>query len=207
MESSEAADFEEGPIGEASGSTPSVPAGSPIVVIEYRDQGLTHRLMPAALVLLAAIAISSFQRKTPIRLIPNRTLSAAATPVPAPDPARIETVAAELSDSKTGKPASDRSPQVDPPRASFDLLRVQPLRRSRVDPGRPGEPRDVSRDRRRKRRKRSSRKRNPNRPRKSPPPPPPRRRRTIFATRSNARRGNGTPRIGGSRTSSRGPRR
>jgi hypothetical protein len=42
------------------------PATSPLIVIEYR-QRLIARLMPALLILVAAVAITSYQRRTPIR--------------------------------------------------------------------------------------------------------------------------------------------
>ncbi len=39
---------------------------SPVIVIEYRNRGLASRLMPPALILFAALVISSYQRKTPV---------------------------------------------------------------------------------------------------------------------------------------------
>jgi hypothetical protein len=64
---------------------PPAPAQSPVIVIEYRHRGLAARLMPPALILLAAVAVSSYQRKTPVRRLstPPRLVvepSAHATP-------------------------------------------------------------------------------------------------------------------------------
>jgi hypothetical protein len=59
------------------------PAEAPVFVIEYRQRGLASRLMPPALILLAAIAISSYQRKTPVRpLLPRPEPAANLAPHP-----------------------------------------------------------------------------------------------------------------------------
>ena len=71
------------PDGKAGTQPPSTPA--PVVVIEYRQASLWHRFLPALLVFLAAIPISLFQRQTPVRLIPNRSMLV--TPAPASNPA------------------------------------------------------------------------------------------------------------------------
>lgn len=54
------------PVGEVA----AVPA--PVIVIERRQRGFLSRLTPPALILLAALAISSYQRVTPIRPIASR---------------------------------------------------------------------------------------------------------------------------------------
>ena len=75
------------------------PPQSPVIVIEYRHRGLAARLMPPALILLAAVAVSSYQRKTPIR-----RLSAPPRPVAAPSAqATSETLANPKIRVRAGK--------------------------------------------------------------------------------------------------------
>lgn len=68
----------------------------PVIVIEYRQRGLVSRLTPPALILLAALAISSYQRRTPLRPIASRIDLAALDRLrpgsagPAVPPPRIE---------------------------------------------------------------------------------------------------------------------
>jgi len=54
---------------------PAVPAGQnlpSVIVIQHENRGLAARLMPPALILFVALAISSYQRKTPVwPLIPQ----------------------------------------------------------------------------------------------------------------------------------------
>ncbi|GAC1465333.1 MAG: hypothetical protein NVSMB9_04840 [Isosphaeraceae bacterium] len=52
----------------------SIPSQPPLVVIEYRDRGIAAKLLPALLILLVALMISSYQRRNPVRLSPH-TLS------------------------------------------------------------------------------------------------------------------------------------
>jgi len=60
------------------------PAGpAPVIVIEYRQRGLAAKLMPPALILLAAIAVSSYQRSTPVFPLVPRSRPAPAETSPA----------------------------------------------------------------------------------------------------------------------------
>lgn len=67
-------------------ATEETPAAqAPVIVIEYRQRGIMARLMPPALIFIAAIAISSYQRTNSVRqLLPRvRTPQAVASPEPA----------------------------------------------------------------------------------------------------------------------------
>ena len=73
---------------------------APVVVIEYRQNGLGPRVLPAILVLLAAIAISSFQRRTPVRLIPNRSMLVAPAPAITAPATADPPIIAKFADAK-----------------------------------------------------------------------------------------------------------
>ena len=137
------------PDGKAGTQPPSTPA--PVVVIEYRQASLWHRFLPALLVFLAAIPISLFQRQTPVRLIPNRsmlvtpapasnpaTTPAAVTPSPTLDTAPIVAKFAD-ADGKSVDPDLSKTAAAPPgPRASGRMLpapaRSSATRRAAVPP-------------------------------------------------------------------------
>ena len=94
------------------------PAPAPVIVIENRNRGLAARLMPPALILFAALAISSYQRKTPVWPTGPRPVGRGRRPCPlmrgtraersVPRPLRLEPV-------RRPKPAPlPATPQVDP---------------------------------------------------------------------------------------------
>ena len=95
------------------GETPaeSPTAQPPVIVIEYRSRGLASRLMPAALILFSAVAISSYQRKTPVWPL-----------IPRPHPVAVDHVAQK---DKSGAEAAEARP-VDPP----PVLIVEPAQPS-----------------------------------------------------------------------------
>ena len=112
----------EGGDGSVAGDAPSS-----VIVIEYRQRGLASRLMPPALILLAALAISSYQRKTPVRPIaPRLDLAALArekseTPT-FPPPKVVFRPQPSAADAGGGKDGG-----VDKPAASPETPRVDPL--------------------------------------------------------------------------------
>ncbi len=154
------------------------PAPPPLVVIEYRNRGLPSVFVPPALILMAALAILSYQRLTPVR----RPGPAPPSDDPAP-PRRGRTILVESSSTgvvvgplvvraessppaATSPPALDaaasQAPPVDDDLSPFDLNATAGLRRSSP-------------------RRRPSMRRT-NLP--SPLPPPPRRRRSQRRLRS-----------------------
>jgi hypothetical protein len=46
----------------------SAPVPAPVIVVEYRQRGMLARLTPPLLILVTALAITSYQRKSPVRL-------------------------------------------------------------------------------------------------------------------------------------------
>ena len=106
-------------------SAQAAPA-APVVVIEYREKGLWHRFLPALLVLLAAIAISSFQRPTPVRLIPNRAVLVASKPTkpapPTPILAKLNNTLDPGLTKTASKPSPDQEGKGDkPPVSLFEI--------------------------------------------------------------------------------------
>jgi hypothetical protein len=116
------------PAGHAPGPGPAGrPDPQPVIVIEYRQRGFASRLMPPALILLAALAISSYQRRTPVRPIapridlkalaqqkhaepeppspPTKVIFRPDTPEPEPDAGEAPTVAA-VERPRAAAPAS-----------------------------------------------------------------------------------------------------
>lgn len=92
------------------------PAGpAPVIVIEYRQRGLAAKLMPPALILLAAIAISAYQRSTPVfplvprsRAVPAETSPAAASSEIVVKAANRARLAEEASRSAVAPKAEER---------------------------------------------------------------------------------------------------
>jgi hypothetical protein len=110
---------------------------SRVIVVEYRQRGLLARLMPPALILVLALAISSYQRSAPLRpLAPRIDLNAlarnAAEPAaPAPPPKVVFRSDTGTSPDTENTPKSD-SPSETPP--DRDVRREAPA--ARVDEGR-----------------------------------------------------------------------
>lgn len=120
------------------------PAPPPLVVIEYRNRGLPSVFVPPALILMAALAILSYQRLTPVR----RPGPAPPSDDPAP-PRRGRTILVESSSTgvvvgplvvraessppaATSPPALDaaasQAPPVDDDLSPFDLNATAGLR-------------------------------------------------------------------------------
>lgn len=96
--------------------TPTAPAGQAppsVIVIENRDRGLTARLMPPVLILCAALAISSYQRKTPVWPlipVPQPAPGGASSPLATSAPGVVQTPpgagAARATDAGPSRPES-----------------------------------------------------------------------------------------------------
>ena len=102
-------------IADTADGLPAVPTPPPVIVIQYPQRGLVSRLTPPALILLAALAITAFQRVTPIRPIASQLgldvkerpkVEPPGTPFPAPRLAfRPQKPAEEVAATATVKAA------------------------------------------------------------------------------------------------------